>query len=471
MTELTCDIAIIGAGAGGLSLAAGAAQLGLEVILVEKGSMGGDCLNYGCVPSKSLLASAKRIWQAKHSEAMGLKLNDFEVDFKQVICHVRETIAKIAVHDSVERFEGLGVRVIRESGRFLDKSTLAAGSHFIKAKHFVIATGSSAAIPPIPGLEKVRFLTNETIFNLESLPKHLVVIGGGPIGCELSQAFAMLGSHVTILEGLNILNQDDADCVEIVRQSLIKSGVKLHEQVKVVEILAGDDEIIIVCEQNGEAFQVNGSHLLVAAGRKANIETLACEQAGINYTKRGIVVNARLRTSNKKIYALGDVIGQMQFTHVANAHAGIVLRNIAFKYPAKMRQDAVPWITFTAPELAHVGKTEVQCTNEGINPQIFRMNYQDNDRAQAEGETAGFIKIMTNHKGKLLGVSIVGHQAGELLMPWVMLCKGQSLRNFTDTIVAYPTLSELSKRVASQYYTPKLFSPMVKRIVRFLSHF
>jgi pyruvate/2-oxoglutarate dehydrogenase complex dihydrolipoamide dehydrogenase (E3) component len=467
------DLAIIGAGSGGLSLAAGAAQLGLKVVLVEKGLMGGDCLNYGCIPSKSLLAAAKANWQANHSENLGVPASNNSIHFKKVIQHLKQVIETLAVHDSVKRFEGLGVKVIQAAGQFIDQTTLRAGTHEIKAKNFVIATGSSATIPPIPGLDQINFYTNETLFNITDLPPQLIIIGGGPIGCELAQAFAMLGSKVTLIEGASILGNDDPEAVEIVRQSLIKTDIFLNEHLTINQISSDHNgNIIIQGERNDKKINLTGTHLFIATGRKPNIEKLNCQQAGIKFNKKGIIVNQRLRTSNKKIYAIGDAAGKLQFTHVANDHAGVVLRNIAFKLPAKVKETAIPWVIFTEPELAHVGKSEAFCTTTNIAHTVLKMDYTNNDRAQTDQQTTGFIKVIANPQGKILGVTIVGHQAGELVFPWVMAIReGKKLRSFTDTIVAYPTLSELSKRVASQFYTPKLFSRKVKKLVQFLSYF
>ena len=468
-----CHLAIIGAGSGGLSLAAGASQLGLKVVLVEKGLMGGDCLNYGCIPSKSLLAAAKANWQAHHSESLGISSPKKPANFTKIMQHLKEVIETIAVNDSVKRFESLGVLVIKASGQFINPTTLAAGTQEIKAKYFVIATGSSPATPPITGIEQIPFYTNETIFNCTDLPPQLIIIGGGPIGCELAQAFAMLGSKVTLVEGLTILGNDDPEAVAIVRQSLIETGVTLNERVTINKISSNDKGTITIHgEQNGTLLNMEGSHLLIAAGRQPNINELNCKQAGIEFNSKGIIVDQRLRTSNKKIFAIGDVAGKLQFTHVANDHAGVVLRNIAFKLPAKVKETAIPWVTYTEPELAHVGRSESACKTIGIVYTVLKLDYASNDRAQTDLETTGFIKVIITPKGTILGVTIVGHQAGELLLPWVMAIReGKTLRSFTDAIVPYPTLSELSKRVASQFYTPKLFSSKVKKLVQFLSYF
>ncbi|KGP62494.1 hypothetical protein EP47_06195 [Legionella norrlandica] len=466
---IKCDLAIIGGGSAGLSLAAGSSQLGLKVILIESGKMGGDCLNYGCVPSKSLLAAAKAFYNAKHSTHLGLQAKDLKIDFQQVMQHVHQVIDNISEHDSVQRFKSLGVHVIQKTGKFLDPNSLQAGDVIIQAKRFAVATGSSPFIPPIPGLDSVPYLTNETIFDLKEQPKHLIVIGGGPIGCELAQAFAMLGSQVTILEGLNILPKDDKDCVQIIRHQFEMMAIAIHEQTKVQQIESNADASITVSfEAQSKQWTVSGSHLLIATGRRANIGNLDLEKAGVQYTSQGIEVNNRLQTSNKYIYAIGDVTGPYQFTHMASYQAGIALRNIVFKIPAKINYHAIPWVTYTEPELAHVGMLASEILKRP-DFQVTEWPFVDNDRAQTEGTLRGKIKIITNKKAKILGVTIVGPHAGELILPWVMAIREQkTLRSFTDTIAPYPTLSEISKRVAGEFYAPKLFSSKTRSLVRWL---
>lgn len=466
---IQCDIAIIGGGAGGLSLAAGAAQLGAKVVLIESGKMGGDCLNYGCVPSKALLSAAKSFYHAKHCHYLDTQMMNVKLDFQKVMQHVNAVIATIAEHDSVERFESLGVQVIQAPGQFIDSTTLEAGDYTIKAKRFVIATGSSPFVPPIAGFETVPFETNETIFNLKHLPEHLIVIGGGPIGCELAQAFAMMGSQVTILEAFKILPKDDADCVEILRAQFESMNITMHEGIAIQDITKSPDgKITLHCEQSEKSIEIRGSHLLLATGRQANVANLNLERANIAYSNKGIQVDKRLRSTNKKIYAIGDVAGTFQFTHIANYHAGIVLRNILFRLPVKVDYQAVPWVTYTEPEMAHVGML-AENVLENQNVQITEWMFQDNDRAQTESKTQGKIKVISDKKGRILGATIVGENAGELILPWVMAIREKkTLRSFTDLIAPYPTLSEISKRVAGQFYTPKLFSNGMRRLVRFL---
>jgi pyruvate/2-oxoglutarate dehydrogenase complex dihydrolipoamide dehydrogenase (E3) component len=471
-SKISCDVAIIGAGSAGLSLAAGAAQLGVKVVLIEADKMGGDCLNYGCVPSKSLLAAAKKVKDIDVAGYFGIEVGELHINFPRVLEHVHEVIKSLYHHDSVERFEGLGVSVIKGQAQFKHKGSLEVGGQTIQAKRFVIASGSKPAIPPIPGLKDAPFLTNETIFNLSTQPKHLVVIGGGPIGCELAQAFALLKSKVTIIEAATILPKDEADCVDVVRQSLKHAGVEIHESSQVERVVYDESKGWTVSfKQQGKNRDVHATHVLVATGRQANLDGLALEKAGVDYTAKGIKVNKSLRTSNKKIYAMGDVIGAYQFTHVAGYHAGIVLRNILFKLPAKVEYDAVPWVTYTMPELAHVGQLSTH-NKKHAETVISEWPYADVDRAQTDHVPEGKIKIITDKKGLILGVTIVGASAGELILPWVMAVREKkTLRSFTDTIVPYPTLSDISKRAAGLFYQPKLFSKPVKKIVKWLMWF
>ena len=470
--HIKCDIAIIGGGAGGLSVAATAAQLDLQVVLVESSEMGGDCLNSGCVPSKSLLATAKMQWQSQHSQHLGVHENKQAVDFSAVMRHVHGVIHNISEHDSVERFTKLGVKVISAQAEFLDANTLQAGDHIIKARRFVIATGSHAFVPPIPGIDKVDYLTNENIFDLKEQPKHLIVIGGGPIGIELAQAFRMLGSEVTVLEAFKALPKDEVDCVNVIKDQLKSMQVDLLEGIKIKSVSKDPAGVKVTCEDLGKIFDVCGTHLLVATGRRANVAGLGLDNAKVKHSDKGISVNARLQTSNKKISAIGDVIGPYQFTHIASYHAGIVVKNIIFKIPAKVNYQAVPWVTYTDPEIAHVGLLAQDAKNLNIDIQVVESEFKDNDRAQADGHVKGKIKVLTNKKGKILGVTIVGSNAGELITPWVMAIReGKNLRCFTDTIIPYPTLSEISKRAASEFYIPKLFAAKTKAIVSWLIRF
>lgn len=470
--KIKADIGIIGGGAGGLSIAAVAAQAGAKVVLVEKGKMGGDCLNYGCVPSKSLLAIAKTAQTMRQADHFGIESVEPKIDIKRVMQNVQSVVNTLSVHDSIERFEKLGVKVIQASGSFQDKKTLLAAGSALQARRFVIANGSSPAIPTIPGLENVRFYTNETIFTLTQSPSQLIVIGGGPIGCELAQAFLLLGVKVILVEGLTILPREEDDIVATLRETFLEQGLVLYEKSNVLKVMQSDGEIAIVVRQNDQVQTITGSHLLIATGRQPNVDNLNLEMAGVKYTRKGIEVDSQLRTTNPLVYAIGDVVGPYQFTHIANYHAGIVLRNILFKIPAKVNYAAVPWVTYTHPELAHVGMTTKEANEKNIKIKNTDYPFAGNDRAQTEHDTVGKIKVMTDAHAKVLGVTILGPHAGELIVPWINLIQHkQSIRMMTDMIIPYPTLSEISKRVAGEYYSAKLFSPLTKWLVNSLKYF
>lgn len=469
---IKADIAVIGGGSGGLSVAAGAAQLGAEVVLIEKGRMGGDCLNFGCVPSKSLIAAAHAAHTVRSAGRFGVNGHEPAIDFIKVRDHVRGVIATIAPHDSVERFESLGVRVLQGAGRFVGPNAVEVSGRRVEARRFVIATGSSAAIPPIPGLDTTGFLTNETIFDLDTRPDHLIVLGGGPIGVELAQAHRRLGARVTVVEMARVLGRDDPDAAAVVRARLVAEGIDLREGVKVTRIAKAGNGVSLTLDGPDGASVIEGSHLLVAAGRRANVRGLDLEAAGVTYSERGIEVDARLRTTNKRIFAIGDVAGGLQFTHVAGYHAGIVIRNALFRMPAKADHGAVPWVTYTDPELAHVGLTEAQAKERhGDLARATVWQFEENDRAQAERETEGLIKVVTGARGRVLGATIAGPHAGELILPWVLAVgRGLKIGAMAGVIAPYPTLSEVSKRAASAYFTPALFSERTRKVVRLLRH-
>ncbi len=470
-SEIKVDICIIGAGSGGLSVAAGAAQLGLKTVLLERAEMGGDCLNTGCVPSKALLAAGKRAQMHRKNDIKGIAPHEPDIDFSAVKDHVFDTIKAIEPNDSPERFRELGVNVILEEGRFVGPNTVQAGEHVITARHFVIATGSRAVVPPIPGLDKDKVFTNETIFELREKPDHLLVIGGGPIGIEMAQAHVRLGCNVSVFDMGPILPRDDQSNVEIVRQALLTEGIGLHERVSIKEVKHDASGVVLVIEKDGEAKEIRGSHLLVAAGRAPNTGGLDLEKAHVAYEKQGITVDGHLKTSNRKIFAIGDVSGGPQFTHVAGYHAGVIIRQICFKmFWAKVDYTALPWVTYTDPELAQVGLTEEMARKEhGENIKIAEWHFDENDRAIAERATKGQIRVVTNKKGLVLGASIVGPQAGELIGLWALaISSGLKISAVTGMIAPYPTLGEISKRAAGAWYTPSLFSDKTRRIVKML---
>jgi pyruvate/2-oxoglutarate dehydrogenase complex dihydrolipoamide dehydrogenase (E3) component len=476
MTErLTPDICVIGAGSGGLTVAAAAAAFGVSVVLIEKNRMGGDCLNYGCVPSKALIAAAKHVNAVAEAPVFGIDAGLPMVDFQRVHDHVQEVIAAIAPNDSVERFRAMGVKVIEAEGRFIDRRRVVAGDYEIAARRYVIAAGSSPLVPPIPGLDTVDYLTNETLFDLRKGPKHLVIIGGGPIGMEMAQAHRRLGAEVTVIEGGRALGKEDPELAAIVLDRMREEGVTIHENVKVVQAgKSGRWQIKVTCEHNeGGTFEVAGSHLLVATGRKPNIDGLGLENAGIKHDRTGIKVGADLQTSNKRVMAIGDIAGGLQFTHVAGYHAGIAIQRILFRLPAKEDTTIIPRATFTDPELAHVGLDEAAARKKhGKKISVLRWPYAENDRAQAERRTQGMIKVIADRKARILGASIVGAGAGEMINIWALaVYKGMNLGEMRSYVAPYPTMSEIGKRAAVSYYAPMARKSWVRSLVRFLRRF
>ncbi|HLH88923.1 MAG TPA: FAD-dependent oxidoreductase [Xanthobacteraceae bacterium] len=467
------DICVIGAGSGGLSVAAAAAAFGVPVVLIERGRMGGDCLNYGCVPSKSLLAAARHAMGLARGPELGVTSAPVAVDFRKVRDHVRGVVAAIAPNDSKERFTALGVRVIAGSARFTEATTVKVGDALtIQARRFVIATGSSPVIPPIPGLAEVPYLTNETIFDLGECPRHLVVIGAGPVGLELAQAFRALGSNVTVVEAATPLAQEDPECAAVVLDQLARDGVEIRSGVAITRVDHAGGKVQVVITGPAGAETIAGSHLLVAVGRAPNVADLGLDKAGIAVERNGVVVDKRLRTTNRRVYAVGDVAGGPGFTHVANYHAGLVIRQALFRLPVRVNHDNVPRVTFTQPELAHVGLSEAQARRSNLRFRVLRWPYHENDRAQAERATAGHIKVIVTHRGRVLGATIAGRNAGELIATWTLAVEQRlNIRAFAGTVVAYPTLAEIGKRAAVTYFAPNLTSPLVRRIIAWLRRF
>lgn len=470
---INTDICVIGAGSGGLSVAAGAAQLGAPTVLIEKAKMGGDCLNYGCVPSKAMLAAAKSAQSMRTASKFGVSAPEISVDFAKVMDHVHSVIAAIEPNDSVERFTGLGCNVIQAPARFISPTEVEAGSTVVRARRFVIATGSHAAIPPIAGLDQVPYLTNETLFENRMCPEHLIILGGGPIGMEMGQAHRRLGARVTIVQRSRAMAKDDPELAAVAIAAMRSEGVAILENTDVVSAARESDGAITVTvkDKSGER-RISGSHLLIAAGRQPNTDGLNLEAANINYDRTGIKTDAGLRTSNRHVYAIGDVSGGPQFTHVAGYHAGLVIRSALFRAPAKFDHSAVPRVTYTDPEVAQVGVTEDDAKTANIPYRVLHWRFDENDRAQAERRTEGLAKIITGKSGKILGAGIAGMNAGELLQPWILaMTRKLKIGAMTGFIAPYPTLGEVNKRIAGSYYTPTLFSPRTRMIVGLLRKF
>ncbi len=475
MTErIAPDICVIGAGAGGLSVAAAAAAFGVPVVLIERHKMGGECLNSGCVPSKALIAAAARAHAFSGVQDFGIVAAAPRIDFARVHDHVHGVIAAIAPNDSKARFTGLGVRVIEGAARFTDPDTVAIGDAIeIKARRIVIATGSAPSVPPIPGLDRVAYLTNETIFGLTACPGHLIVLGAGPIGLELAQAFRRLGAAVTVLEAQEPLAREDPECARVVLDQLAEEGVTLHSGVSVARVEAAGTGVAVVLDGTVGEQRIVGSHLLIATGRRPNIDGMGLDAAGIAHTPAGIEVDRRLRTRNRRVYAIGDVVaGGQRFTHLANDHAGLVIRSALFRLPVKARDGGVARVTFTDPELAHAGLTESEARRDHSAIRVLRWPLSENDRAQAERQTRGHIKVITDKRGRILGASIVGAGAGELIATWSLaLANRLNIRAMVAVVLPYPTRAEIGKRAAMGFFTPYLTSPWVRRIIALLRRF
>lgn len=456
------DIAVIGAGSGGLSVAAAAAQFGQRVVLFERAEMGGDCLNSGCVPSKALLAAAKHAEAMRKASRFGITAVEPDVDYTAVMAHVQRAIAAIAPNDSQQRFEGLGVNVIRANARFTGPAEVEAAGQRFTARRFVIATGSRPAIPPIPGLGDVPFLTNETLFRNTVLPEHLLIIGAGPVGLEMAQAHARLGARVSVVEAGTPLARGDAELGPQLLDQLRSEGIRIlsGQQIRRVDAAAGR---IIMDLGNGET--LSGSHLLVAAGRSPNVEGLGLEAAGIAATPQGIPVDRACRTSNRRIYAIGDVAGG-RFTHEAGHQAGVVIRHVLFNLAG--RHAAIPRVIYTDPEFAEAGLTEAEAlARHGPAVKVLRWPFHDNDRAQAEAAPAGMVKIMTGRGGRILGAAILAPGAGELIQPWILaMAQGLKASAMIAPVLPYPTRGEAGKRAALTYYASLASNPLLRRIIK-----
>ncbi|MCB1507604.1 MAG: FAD-dependent oxidoreductase [Hyphomicrobiaceae bacterium] len=470
---LTPDVCIIGAGSGGLTAAAVCAGFGVPVVLIEKHRMGGDCLNVGCVPSKAILAAAKHAHAIREGRAFGVNAAEPEIDFQRVHDHIHEVIAAIEPNDSVERFEGMGVTVLKGEAAFTAPDCVRVGETDIRARRFVVATGSRPFIPPIPGLAEVPYLTNEVLFDRTERPGHLIIIGGGPIGLEMAQAHRRLGAEVTVIEAADLLGREDREAAAVVEKALIEEGVRLEIRAKVVGVERDGDGVCVTIEDTGgRTGMIAGTHLLVAAGRAVNVEGLGLDKAGIEHSRRGIVVDKGLRTTNRKVFAIGDVAGGLQFTHVAGYHGALIARNILFRVPIKENRTILPRTTYTDPEVASVGLTEEEAKAAHGAIKVFRWPFHDNDRAQAERRVEGFIKLITNKRGRILGAVCAGPKAGEIISLWgLAVSRRMGVRDIAGWVAAYPTLAEVGKRAAVEFYRPGLTNPTLRKIIAFLRRF
>jgi pyruvate/2-oxoglutarate dehydrogenase complex dihydrolipoamide dehydrogenase (E3) component len=475
MANFGYDIGIIGGGAGGLTVAAGAAQLGAKTLLVEKEKeLGGDCLHFGCVPSKTLIKSAHVYHLIKNAEKFGLpKVKVPPVDFRNVSQRVRSVVRSIQHHDSVERFCGLGAQVEFGHPNFTDEHSIRLNGKSYSAKAWVIASGSSASIPPIKGLDKTPYITNKEIFYLDHLPKSMIVLGAGPIGTEMAQAFRRFGTDVSVVDmASQILPKDDQDLADAIMETLGSEGVKfyLNHSIEAAEDL-GNERKITLKSKDGSSISLRAETLLVALGRIANVEGLDLEAIGVEHDRRGIKVDSRMRTNHKHIYAVGDVNGGFQFTHAAGYEGGIVVSNAIFRLPRKADYTYLPWCTFTDPPLGNIGMNETMAREAGIDYKVWTEEFKDNDRSVAEGEKIGKIKMILNEKEKPIGVQILGPHAGDLLAEWVAVLNGKvKLATLAAAVHPYPTMGEINKRVAGKFFTPKIFSEKVQKGLKFFFH-
>jgi pyruvate/2-oxoglutarate dehydrogenase complex dihydrolipoamide dehydrogenase (E3) component len=465
------DICVVGAGAGGLQVAVQTAAFGVRVVLVDPhrgppGQTGADADRSGRLPLSALIAAARRAHGVAQSPSFGVQVGSIRVDFGRVRDHVQGVIRARAPNLARERLAGLGVRVIEGAARFKDGRTLAvAGDIEIAARRFVIATGSSSAIPPIAGLEQAPYLTTETAFDLRACPEHLIVIGAGAVGLEFAQAFRRLGAQVTVVDAAAPLGQEDSECAAVVHDQLTREGIRVRTAT-VVRVAEAQSRLQVLLKDAGGEEMIEGSHLLVASGRWANVVGLGLDAAGIKYDEHGITVDKGLKTANRRIYAIGDVAGEQQSTHAADRQAGLVVRNALFRLPVRFDPEVIPRVTFTDPELAQVGMTEAVARRRRHRIRVLRWPYRENDRAHAEGEARGHIKVVISRRGRILGVTIVGAGAGELITAWTLaISRGVDIRAVAGIVVPYPTLAEIGKWAATTYFMSSLTSPWVRRII------
>jgi pyruvate/2-oxoglutarate dehydrogenase complex dihydrolipoamide dehydrogenase (E3) component len=463
------DLIVIGAGAAGLSVTAGAAQLGARVALIERERMGGDCLNTGCVPSKAMLAASHAVRAGREAARLGIRFADPVIDWTAVGTHVQGVIDAIAPTDSEERFRGLGATVIRAEARLAGPDSVSVDGRTLSGRRIVIAAGSRAAVPAIPGLEEVGYLTNASVFGLAERPEHLLILGGGPIGLEMADAFAGLGARVTVIQSSRIANREDPVLVAGLREALLARGISIIEETGVSGVVAGPALVL------ADGRRIEGSHLLVATGRRPNLEDLDLDRGGVSATPVGITTDAGLRSvSNRRVFAVGDIadpvgIGPRAFTHVGGYHAGIVIRRALFRLPARIDYAALPRVTYTDPELAQVGLTEAEARKAGLDVSVLEWKLAENDRAIAERDTLGMARIVVS-RGRVVGAGILGAHAGEMIGTWTLaIAQRVKLSALAGMIVPYPTRAEIGKRAIGTHFAARLFSDRTRMLVRWLA--
>jgi pyruvate/2-oxoglutarate dehydrogenase complex dihydrolipoamide dehydrogenase (E3) component len=475
MAEYEFDIGVIGGGAAGLTVASGSAQLGAKTLLIEKEKeLGGDCLHFGCVPSKTLIRTAHVYHLMKNAKEFGLpQIDPPAVDYREVKERIDSVISIIQKHDSEERFCSLGAKVELGTPTFIDEHAIRLNGGTYSAKNWVISTGSSPSIPPIEGLDKTKFITNREIFSLDHFPKSMIILGAGPIATEMAQAFCRLGSKVFVVQrSSQILSKEDKDMADLVMEVLSAEGVTFYLKASVLSIRdLGNEKEVTISNGEGKIVTLWAETILVAMGRDANVRGLGLDEIGVGFDRKGVKIDARMRTNHKHIYAAGDVTGAYQFTHAAGYEGGIVLSNAIFHLPRKADYTFFPWCTYTDPELAGIGMNEKMAGAAGVNYSVFTERFEGNDRSLAEGEKIGKIKMILDEKEKPIGVQILGPQAGELLSEWVAVLNGKvRLSTLASAVHPYPTLGEINKKIAGTYFSPKIFSEKVKKSLKFFFH-
>jgi pyruvate/2-oxoglutarate dehydrogenase complex dihydrolipoamide dehydrogenase (E3) component len=472
MPDYDFDIGVIGGGAAGLTVTAGSSQLGAKTLLVEKEKeLGGDCLHYGCVPSKTLIKSAHVYHMMKNARRFGLPEMDVPpVDFSDVAKRIKSVIHTIQQHDSEERFCSLGAKVEFGEATFTDEHSIRINGKILSAKNWVIATGSSPTPPPIKGLDTTPYITNREIFYMDHLPASMIILGGGPIGSEMGQAFNRLGTNVYIVDRADqILGKEDKEMADIVRDVMQEEGVVFHLNASIEEVKdLGSEKEVTLRDSKGKTIHLKSETILVAMGRAPNTGGLNLENIGVEFERAGITVDRRLRTTQKHIYAAGDVSGGYQFTHAAGYEGGIVVSNSIFRLPRKTDYTYLPWCTFTDPPLGSIGMNEKRATSSGIKYTVWTEAFKDNDRSLAEGEEIGNIKMLLDEKEKLIGVQILGPNAGDLLAEWVAVLNGRvKLSTLAAATHPYPTIGEINKKVTGAYFSSKIFSDKIKKGLKF----
>jgi pyruvate/2-oxoglutarate dehydrogenase complex dihydrolipoamide dehydrogenase (E3) component len=468
---LTPDICVIGAGSAGLRAASTAAALGASVVLIEKNRMGGDGLNAGDVPSKALIAAAHQAQASRDAADFGIIVDPPRTDFSAVMEHVRRVISAVEPNDSVERFTGLGVTVLKGAARFIDRQTVTVNDETnVRARRFVIAAGSRADLPPIQNLSSVPYLTNETIFDLKRLPGRLVVIGGGRSGLEIAQAFRRLGSELIVLEAEKVLADDDHELATLLLQSLRSEGIDIREKANVTRVTRrGRSGVRIAVDHGGVVENLDATHLFVATGRRPDLNDLGLLEGRIAFDELGIKVNRRFRTTNRRVYAIGDVTPGPRFSHWAAYQAELVVRSILFRFGGKPRRDILPWVTFTEPELAHVGLSEEEAVRRYRRISILRWPFSENDRAHTDRATRGLVKVIVTKRGRVVGADILGRNAGELIAPFALaVSERMNVKSIANAVFPHPTSSEAARRAAISFSAQKLDSPWTRRLIQML---